>query len=336
MSTRLNDQKTGAYIIIQQRLAENDLTGYLLEKEADGWNHLVLPMRYEPDRSYHTGIGWKDPRTIPGQLLSPGRFGEAEVKSLENTLGKYQSAGQLQQRPEPAGGGIIKRDWWQLWESKSFPPLDYIVATLDTAYTEKTENDPSAMTVWGVFTQDPEAIAGRQLGADGRPIYFARPRNEMAPKVILMDAWSEHLEFHELLKKVEKTAKRMQIDRLIIENKASGISLAQELRRLNMSAEFGIQMFDPGRQDKIARLYSVQHLFEEGIVFAPDKPWAEMTITQVGQFPRGRHDDLVDCLSSAMRHLRDTGLLTRSEERSNELQSMMVYPRGQDQPLYPV
>ena len=336
MSTRLNDQKTGAYIIIQQRLAENDLTGHLQETESDGWAQLILPMRYEPERSFMTPIGWKDPRVVPGELLSPERFGEVEVKSLERTLGKYQAAGQLQQRPEPAGGGIIKREWWQLWENASFPPMDYILASLDTAYTKNTERDPSAMTVWGVFTTDENAVSGRIIDRDGRPMYFDRAYNETAPKLMLMYAWSEHLEFHDLIKKVEKTCSSFKVDKLLVENKAAGISLAQELRRLYTAANFGVQLSDPKSMDKMARLFSVQHLFEEGIIYAPDKIWAETTITQVGQFPRGKHDDLVDTCSMAVRHLRDIGLLTRSSERLEEIAGMTTYPGGADVPLYPV
>ena len=84
-------------------------------------------MRYEPERSYHTVIGWKDPRTESGELMWPERFGEEEVKSLEIDLGPYAASGQLQQRPEPKGGGIIKREWWRLWEADSYPPNKVVV-----------------------------------------------------------------------------------------------------------------------------------------------------------------------------------------------------------------
>ena len=144
MSTRLNDLKTGAMVIIQQRLGEDDLTGHVLSKTVGDWQHLCLPMEYEPERSFSTSIGWVDPRTRPGELLWPERFGPDEVRTLKADLGPYRAAGQLQQRPEPAGGGVIKRDWWQPWEDAAFPPMDYIVATLDTAYTEKEINDPRA------------------------------------------------------------------------------------------------------------------------------------------------------------------------------------------------
>jgi len=335
MSTRLNDPKTGAFIIIQQRLAEDDLTGHILEREADDWTHLCLPMRYEPERAFVSRIGWKDPRVEPGELLWEERFGEAEVKNLERRLGPFASAGQLQQRPEPAGGGVIKRDWWQTWAEASFPPMDYIVASLDTAYTLKQTNDFSALSVWGVFTGDTVAQSTRILDADGRPMYVDRSYMDGAPKVMLMFAWQERLELHELVKKVGETAKKLKIDKLIIENKAAGISVSQELRRLYGHENFAVQLHDPKSQDKLSRLYSVQHLFAEGMIFAPDKAWADMVITQVGQFPKGKHDDLVDTVSMALRHMRDLGLLTRGAERIEELESMKVYPGGKDIPLYP-
>jgi len=335
MSTRLNDMKTGAYIIIQQRLAEDDLTGHILEKEADGWTHLCLPMRFEPERSFVTNIGWEDPRTKDGELLWPDRFGEEEVAKLERALGPFMAAGQLQQRPEPAGGGVIKREWWQLWEERSFPPMDYIVASLDTAYTTKTNNDYSALTVWGVFTTDATSVANRILDADGRPIYYDRTYSEFAPKLMLMHAWQERLEFHDLVEKVAKTCKACKVDKLLVENKAAGISVSQELRRLYGYEGFAVQLSDPKSMDKLARLYSVQHLFAEKMVYAPDKQWAEEVITQVGQFPKGKHDDLVDTVSMSIRHLRDIGLLTRSAERIHEIDRQKIYPGKQDAPLYP-
>ena len=335
MSTRLNDPKTGAYVIIQQRLAEDDLTGHVLSKDVGEWTHLCLPMKYEPERAFITKIGWEDPRSEVDELLWPERFGMPEVKLLESSLGPFASAGQLQQRPEPAGGGVIKREWWKLWEEASFPPMDYIVASLDTAYTTKTMNDASALTVWGVFSNDPIAQAARYMDSDGRPKYIDRAYNESAPKVMLMHAWQVRLELHELVEKVAKTAKALKIDKLIIENKAAGISVAQEMRRLYGNEDFAVQLHDPKSQDKLSRLYSVQHLFAEGMIFAPDKAWAEMVITQVGQFPKGKHDDLVDTVSMALRHMRELNLLTRAPERIAEIDSMRGYSGKDSTPLYP-
>lgn len=334
LSTRLNNPKTGCFIVVQQRIAENDITGHILESEEDGWVHLMLPMRYEPERTFITPIGWEDPRTEPGQLLWPERFGEDEVSALEKRLGPWRAAGQLQQRPEPKGGGIIKRDWWQLWEDAQFPAFDYVIAYLDTAYTEKTENDYSALTVWGVFTHDPTAKLSRFMDEDGRPIVI-RSHAEPAPKLMLMAAWQERLPLHELVLKAAATCKRLKVDMLLIENKAAGHSVAQEIRRLYANEPWGVILDDPKSQDKVSRLYSVQHIFAEGMVYAPDRQWADMVITQCAQFPKGKHDDLVDTCSGALRKLRAMGLLVRAPERLAEIEEAKRHLGGAPEPLYP-
>jgi predicted phage terminase large subunit-like protein len=346
MPTRLNDPMNGAFIIIQQRLGEDDLTGHILEHEADGWTHLCLPGRYEPERSFHTSIGWTDPRTEPGELLWPERFSEEYLKRLEKSMGPFTFAGQIQQRPEPKGGGIILREWWKLWEPESYPPMDYIIGCLDTAYTEDTMNDPSGMIVWGIFSGNAKASA-TQIGAtnfrgeiqtaDGKP--FIRPDptySEFAPQVMCMWAWDDHLALHELVQRVAQTCVKMKVDLLLIENKASGISVAQEIRRLYWRERFGVELFDPKSQDKTARLYSVQHLFAEGIIHGPDRPWMEKVITQVGMHPKGKHDEFVDLTSMGLRKLRDIGLLVRQPERDADLEAQKIYPGSSEDPLYPV
>ena len=352
MSTRLSDPKTGAFIIIQQRLAENDLTGHILEKQVGDWTHLCLPMKYEPDRSFTTVIGWKDPRTNEGELLWPERFGEPEVKALEKALGPWAAAGQLQQRPEPKGGGVIKREWWQTWPSDNYPPVEYIIASLDTAYTTKTENDYSALTIWGIFSGANTTPATKYVNRESglidqseQTILFDKALEQRfqikvggdentIPKVMCMMAWAERLELHDLIKKVSETCKTYKVDKLIIENKGSGISVAQEVRRLYSHETFAVQLVDPKGQDKLARLHSVAHLFAEGMIYAPDRDWADKLITQVGQFPRGKHDDLVDTVSMAIRHLRDAGLLVRSPEWAAEVKSAMTHTGSNLQPLY--
>lgn len=335
MPSRANDPDTCAWIIIQQRLAENDLTGHILEHET-GWTHLCLPGRYEPERSFHTSIGWKDPRIEPGELLWPERFSEETLKRLEVTMGPFTFAGQIMQRPEPKGGGIIQRSWWKLWEADSFPPMDFIIACLDTAYTEDTANDPSGMMVWGIFSGDVKAQTTQIVGQNGVIIRPDLTYSEFAPSVMMMWAWDQHLQLHELVEKVAQTCIKMKVDLLIIENKASGISVAQEIRRLYSREKFGVKLFDPKSQDKMARLYSVQHLFAEGIIHAPDRPWVERVISQVGAFPKGRNDEYVDLTSMGLRELREMGLLVRQPEREAQLEAQKIYPRGQDAPLYPV
>lgn len=345
MSTRLNNSKTGAYIIIQQRLAEDDLTGHILSKDQGEWTHLMLPMRYEPDRAkliYPNKIGWFDWREKEGDLLWPDRFGEKELRALERTLGPSATAGQLQQRPEVKGGGVIKRDWWQLWPHDAYPPMDLVVASLDTAYTTKTENDYSALTVWGVFSGAPESGVTQMRDRYGKVIDMQTSKgnaSDAVPRAVLMAAWQERLELHDLIEKVLHTCKLIKhIDILLIEDKAAGHSVAQEIRRLYGASDFAVQLQNPGAQDKLARLYSVQHLFAEGLIYAPDRSWADMVITQVGAFPKGKHDDLVDCVSAGLGYLRTTGILIRSQERLAEIEATKLdYKSNQQagQPLYP-
>jgi len=293
-------------------------------------------MRYEPERSFHTVIGWKDPRKEAGELLWPERFGEKEVEGLEREMGPYKAAGQLQQRPEPKGGGVIKREWWQLFEGEKFPALDYVIAALDTAYTTKTENDFSALTVWGVFSGgDQKALATRVFGRNSETIsIIQRTYTEEHPKVMMLFAWQERLELHDLVIKVQESMKQFKVDKLLIENKAAGISVAQEIRRLYGHEDFAVQLVDPKSQDKLARLYSVQHLFAEGLIYAPDRQWADQVITQATVFPRGKHDDLVDTVSMALRHLRELGLLVRGVEYTADLENKMNFVGSQPPPLY--
>ena len=340
LSTRLNNLKDGAFIIIQQRLAENDLTGHILEKNVGDWTHLMLPMRYESDRAaliYPNKIGWMDWRTEEGELLWPERFAEEEVNSLERTLGPFSAAGQLQQRPEIKGGGVIKREWWTLWDQPQWPQIEYVVASLDTAYTTKQENDFSAMSVWGVFSGESVAQANKILGHDGRVQNIQRVTAERAPNAIMTNAWQERLEFHDLITKVVDTCRKYKVDRLLIENKAAGHSVAQELRRIYNNEDFAVQLVDPKNQDKLARLYSIQHIFSEGMIWAPDTVWSDMVISQVAMFPKGTHDDIVDTVSMAVKHMRDTGLLVRGQERLEEInESMQFKGNNQHRPIYTV
>ena len=149
--------------------------------------------------------------------------------------------------------------------------MDFIIATLDTAYTTKQQNDPSALIVWGIFSGDTKAQANRMIDSDGRPVFIDRTFNEGVPHVMMMASWTARLELHELVSKVAESCtkpKGIPVDILLIEGKASGISVAQEIRRLYADEKFSVQLFDPKSQDKMARLYSVQHLFAEGMVYA--------------------------------------------------------------------
>jgi predicted phage terminase large subunit-like protein len=145
MSTRLNDPKTGAYVLVMQRLHEKDLIGHVMDRES-GWVHVCLPARYEPD---HPHVFAGDPRKIDGELLWPARVGEAELKELEGKLGPSGSSGQLQQRPTPRGGGMFKPEWLRYYDHQ--PPIRtmnlYIL--VDPANAKKKDSDWTAIFVIG-------------------------------------------------------------------------------------------------------------------------------------------------------------------------------------------
>ena len=332
--TRLTDPINSAIVVIMQRLHESDVSGVILDKQL-GYDHICLPMRYDPDRHCATALGVEDPRTEPGELLFPARFPAAIVDRDERAMGPYATAGQFQQLPTPRGGGVIKVEWWQPWEEPAYPPMDLIVASLDTAYTTKQENDYSALTVWGVFTADRTvAQASRVAGRDGL-VNVERVYQEGAPRVMLMAGWQERLELPELVERVASTCRRMRVDRLLIESKAAGLSVSQELRRLYGHEDWAVQLINPGSLDKLARLYSVQHLFSEGMIYAPDRHWADTVIRQCEIFPKGKHDDLVDTVSQALRHLRELGVLSRSAERMADIDEQMRHRGRAPDPLYP-
>ena len=335
--TRLNNPKTSAIVVIMQRLHESDISAVILDKQL-GYDHIMLPMRYDPSRAMPTKLGYEDPREDEGELLFPERFPLDVVERDEKVMGPYATAGQFQQTPEPRGGGVIKREWWQLWEKDEFPPCEYIIASLDTAYTTKAENDFSAMSVWGIFSGgDQKAVATKVISKDGEVMSaIQRKYSEEHPKVVMMFAWQERLELHELVDKVTKTMKDFKVDKLLIENKAAGHSVAQEIRRLFGHEDWGVQLVDPKGIDKLSRLYAIQHLFAEGLVFAPDRQWADTVIGQVASFPKGKHDDLVDTVSMAMSHLRQTGLVIRGPEFTADVESQMTHRGSAPPPLYAV
>lgn len=337
--TRLVSPEVSSITVVMQRLHEADVSGTILENGM-GYDHICLPMRYDPTRAYPTKLGYSDPREETGELLFPARFPEHVTAELEKALGPYATAGQLQQIPEPRGGGIIKDMWWRLWDRPEYPAIEYIVASLDTAYTTKSENDFSAMTVWGVFSGSGDGTTTRMTDRYGRSMEITTSYQSEGlggiPKAMMMYAMQERLELHDLVKKVGDICARMRVDVLLIENKAAGHSVAQELRRLFSHEGFMVQMYDPKTLDKMARLYSVQHLFADGTVYAPDKDWAEMVIRQCSSFPRGKNDDLVDTVSMSLRHLRDLGMLTRTNERMAEIEAQKRFDGNTTIPLYSV
>jgi predicted phage terminase large subunit-like protein len=328
---RLNDLATSAIILIQQRTNERDCSGTLLDpKLGADYVHLSIPNEYDPRRYYVNALGWSDPRTSEGALAWPERLPAAETEKLKRIKGSYAYSGQYQQSPAPRGGGIIKRLHWQLWppggeafdaqgkpaKPLEYPPFDYIVASLDTALGAKQENDWSALTVWGSW----------------------RDANDV-PKLMLMEAWQARLEFYPLVQKIIKSCRKRQVDRLLVEAKANGISVAQEIVRLLGEEEFGVTLIDPRKAggDKVARAYAVQHLFENGVVYAPERAWSETVISECEVFPKGTHDDLVDTVTQALWFLRKSRIALLVDERASDDRERQRVPGDLRQvPIYDV
>ncbi|MDE0205772.1 MAG: phage terminase large subunit [Candidatus Tectomicrobia bacterium] len=160
MTTRLNDPVTGAYVIIMQRLHEEDLTGFLLDNEPGVWTHLCLPARYEPD---HPHAWADDPRReggvfdyrTDGGLLWPSRFPEAALNERERSMGPYAAAGQLQQRPAPRTGGMFQRSWFEIVDG--FPGGSQCLRYWDLAATVPKGNRDPDWTV-GLFMAEKDGV----------------------------------------------------------------------------------------------------------------------------------------------------------------------------------
>lgn len=362
MSTRLNDPRTGSFIVVMQRVHEGDLAGFILDNADVGgdWTLLRIPMEYEPVWHCSTSIGWEDPRGIDedgeryegiaqganglpyvepgspaeeveGELMWPERFGRKEVDALKKSLGSYVAAGQLQQRPVQKGGAIIKEDYWQLFPPKGdeaeyekkvnvwdgseyvdkvildYPMMEYVVAYADTAYTEKEENDYSACAVFGVW----------------------RDKKDNA-RLMLMRCWQERMELNKLVHRIANTCQLSggknpsYVDRLIIENKASGKSVAQEIKRLYGNEKWVTETSEP-KGDKVARAHSIQYLFEDKMVYAPAREWADLAIAECAKFPKGNHDDLPDAIFGGVRWLRDNGFIEMRRERVIRVEDTMAH-----------
>ena len=303
-STRLNNPKRDAMVTVMQRLHERDVSGHILE-DIGGWEHICIPAEWD-GAARSTVLGPYDPRRVRGELICPARFGEAEITALKQLLGSYGSSGQLQQDPAPAEGGILKTAHFKLWPAaERRPPLEFVLQSYDTAFTEKTTGDPTGCEVWGVFTYRGERQA------------------------ILLDAWDEHLSYPDLRSRVisDWTAeygadsspkagapvRGRRPDRVLVEAKASGQSLLQDLRLARVPAVG----YNPGNADKISRAHQAAPTLELGMLWIPESTknpgqpvsWAQPFLRQLAKFPVAEHDEYVDCFTQAVIYMKNEGLL---------------------------
>ena len=223
-----------------------------------------------------------------------------QLESYDGTdLGRQEIYGEIL---DPEQTGIIKRSQFKMWPAnRSTPDLEYVIASYDPATSEKTHNDPTACTIWGVFEQEDAGTA-----------------------IILLDAWDAHLAYPELRRKVIEDFKEVvygsdndfgkgrKADLVLMEDKSAGISLIQELQGSGIE----VRGYNPGKSDKVQRLNIVAPIVAKGKVWVPEDSkikgeyadWAKRFMRQVCSFPEaGGHDDYVDSLSQALRILRDSG-----------------------------
>lgn len=280
-------------VCIMQRLGSDDFTAHIL-KEGD-WEHICLPMRYEPERMKPTCLGWNDPRSNPSvpNLLTPLQFDEAAVAGMERTLGPYGTAGQLQQRPQPREGAAIKSEWLRYYQRRGAryilqdviydeSQFQRIFVTCDPAYTSKqvVNNDPD-------FT----AVGAWALGKGGELIWLAEKLYRVAGPDIPRLVAEMYFRFHS--------------QKAICESGGPQKVIVDLLKRQALAdgSYMNVTEFIPsGKGDKLARAQDFICMCEAGRVWLPgfDTPdfdkieTVNQLLTFTGDPKRDRHDDVID------------------------------------------
>ncbi|MDR3639517.1 MAG: phage terminase large subunit [Isosphaeraceae bacterium] len=281
MSSRLNDPRTGARVIIMQRLHEQDLSGHMLAK--GGYEHLCLPSEYEPERTVATSIGWSDPRREPSALLFPTLFPAEVLAEAKKDLGSSGYAGQHQQRPSPAEGGVFKQHWFRYWTSENGGEYYRLLADtprlvrasdcrrfgiMDLAFSTRSTADFTVIQAWAV-TPDRD--------------------------LVLLDCFRERIEGPKLLPALERMVARHELAFVGIEDVQGQTLLVQAARRAGLV----VKSLRPDR-DKVTRAIPAGIRMEaEQVFFLRHAPWLIDLEHELLTFPSGAHDDLVDCLAYA-------------------------------------
>jgi predicted phage terminase large subunit-like protein len=268
--TRLINPEKSAILVIMQRLKAKDTSGVILERDL-GYVHLMLPMEFEPQRKCKTIIGFEDPRKEDGELLFPERFPRHVVERDKKALGRVAVAGQFQQRPTPREGSLIKVEWLQ---NRFNIPRDgngNIILrefreryqSWDTAFKDGEQNDYSVCTTWG-------------LKDNG---------------FYLLHRLKVKLDFPALEQKCIELATQYVPNQLLIEDKASGQSLIQAIKRRTRLPVKAVKI----DRDKIARANAVSGYIEAGRIWLPNnEPWVSDYIDEITTFPAAAHDDQMD------------------------------------------
>jgi predicted phage terminase large subunit-like protein len=269
LRSRLNDKRTGCIIIIMQRLHEDDLVGHVLEKEQ--WEHIKLAAIAEEDETHLIESRYQV-RTIQrkvGKALHPEREPVEILEHLRRTVGEYNFAGQYQQLPAPLGGGLVKAKWFRTYIHANLPKFNRTLQSWDTANKSTELSDYSVCTTWG---------------QKGRRLY-------------LLNVSRARLDYPSLKRAVRRLSCEFHPDNILIEDKASGTQLIQEL--INEGV-YGVTRYEP-QMEKIMRLHSVTSVIENGFVYLPNEAeWLSSYLHELTTFPNGRFDDQTDSTSQAL------------------------------------
>ena len=273
-------QPNGIIVVVMTRWSTKDITGELMkaqsEKGSDKWEVVELPA------------------ILPSGLpVWPEFWKKEELLQTKASIPVSNWNAQYMQAPTAEEGAILKREWWVDWENTQPPPLNYIVMSLDTAFTKSTSSDYSAITMWGVFNTE----------ANGEGI-------------ILLNAFKGRYDFPELRRIALEEYQDWRPDMVIVEAKASGLPLTHELRQMDIP----VINFTPSRgNDKQSRVNSVAPLFESGKVFAPmHEHFAQEVVEECASFPFGDYDDFVDSTTQAIMRIRQGGLVRHPEDYKDE------------------
>jgi predicted phage terminase large subunit-like protein len=260
----LNDKAESAVVLVMHRLHEDDLTGHVLAQE--DWEVVRFPAIAEGDEAH--AVDSLGRRRVfvrqPGDALHPARESVAMLGQIRRTIGEYNFAGQYQQMPAPLGGGIVKPAWFRRYRADELPAaFERVVQSWDTANKASELADFSVCTSWG--------IAGNN--------------------VYLLDVLRRRLDYPELKRAVADELARRQPDVVLIEDRASGTQLIQELVADGLHA---VTRYRP-QADKVMRMHAQTAAIENGFVHLPQTaPWLAEYLHELAVFPRGRFDDQVD------------------------------------------
>ena len=273
-------QPGGAIIIVMTRWSIRDLTAKVLakqsEKGADQWEIVEFPA------------------IMPsGEPLWPEYWALEELEGVKASIPVAKWNAQYMQNPTAEEGAIIKREWWKKWGKDDPPPCSYIIQSYDTAFSKSDRADYSAITTWGIFTHE----------------------QTHEEHIILLDAERGRWEFPELKEQALESYKLYDPDMVLIEQKASGMPLTQELRRMGIP----VTPFTPSRgADKFTRMHACAPVFESGMVWFPETNFSDLVMEECAAFPNGEHDDLADSMTQAILRFRQGGFITTPTDYDDE------------------